>query len=247
MILFSDFDRTIFFHDDAERMKRNLDAIKKWRAAGNLCFVVSGRSLVSLKDVFPGCIEYFDGFILDNGSSIYDKNQNLLSSFPFTDEKIAEIFSTVEKNTKEFPKVVYSTIESEGFERPKDPTKIRLWFEELEETKKLFKIVEPINSNIYLVKQTKEPSYHKELQKFAAFLELTPEESGKNNAIKKVIEDNHFNLSEVICVGDSENDREMLEDFDGYMISESTLNDNGANFKKIDSVADLIEKEMERK
>ena len=68
MILFCDFDGTLFRRDIEGEFERNLEAIQRWRAAGNLFVMTTGRSPSSLGGVLPNYFDYFDYLIGDNGA-----------------------------------------------------------------------------------------------------------------------------------------------------------------------------------
>ena len=74
MILFCDFDGTLFRRDIEGEFERNLEAIQRWRAAGNLFVMTTGRSPSSLGGVLPNYFDYFDYLIGDNGAVCLTKD-----------------------------------------------------------------------------------------------------------------------------------------------------------------------------
>lgn len=80
MILASDYDGT--FHIGEEQTIKNVQAVKKWRAAGNQFGLVTGRSL---ETVSLPAEEYkipLDFMICTNGASIFGPNRRLLADTP---------------------------------------------------------------------------------------------------------------------------------------------------------------------
>lgn len=71
MILFSDFDRTLYFRDSDDSTMRNLRAVEEWRSAGNLFCVTTGRSYKSVTTQMPQIKKLCDYFIVDGGSCEY--------------------------------------------------------------------------------------------------------------------------------------------------------------------------------
>lgn len=69
MILVSDFDNTLYAHDDEAAFAKNLAAVRKFRERpGNEFVLASGRSLASLGRVLPDFANYMKYVILDNGA-----------------------------------------------------------------------------------------------------------------------------------------------------------------------------------
>ena len=68
MIIFADFDGTLYPHDDDQTVKANLAALKNWRAVGNKFCITTGRSIRSLIRQMPELQELSDYYIVDSGS-----------------------------------------------------------------------------------------------------------------------------------------------------------------------------------
>ena len=50
-ILGSDFDNTIFFLEDQEQTKKNIEAIRKFIEQGNIFCLITGRSFMDIENV----------------------------------------------------------------------------------------------------------------------------------------------------------------------------------------------------
>ena len=78
LALASDFDNTLYFMwEEAHFKDDDLEAIRKFREAGNLFGVCTGRSWRGITDVTDGVLD-LDFYILESGSLILDGNQNVL-------------------------------------------------------------------------------------------------------------------------------------------------------------------------
>ena len=88
MILFSDFDGTLYFKKDIEKTCTNFDAIQKWRA--KFC-ITTGRSYKSVSNEFPRIREICDYYIVDSGSIILSKSGDILKAFYFEPKVVSEI------------------------------------------------------------------------------------------------------------------------------------------------------------
>lgn len=68
MIVFSDFDNTLYLHSDEHEFLYNLEAIKKFRKRGNLFCLATGRNQASLGRAWADYSNYLDYIIFDNGA-----------------------------------------------------------------------------------------------------------------------------------------------------------------------------------
>ena len=67
MILFSDFDNTLFFGNDDRRTGDNVNAIKKWRSTNNQFCITTGCSYKSIIEQFPEILAYANGGYFPQG------------------------------------------------------------------------------------------------------------------------------------------------------------------------------------
>lgn len=75
-VLASDFDGTLFFKDETPTIrKKDIEAIKKFQAAGNKFGICTGRHLRGILDVTKNKID-FDFYILNSGCIILDHDCN---------------------------------------------------------------------------------------------------------------------------------------------------------------------------
>ncbi len=80
MILASDYDGT--FHTEKGQTARNVEAVKKWRAAGNRFGLVTGRSFEMAEAAVQEYEIPLDFMICTNGASIFSGDRTLLAGFP---------------------------------------------------------------------------------------------------------------------------------------------------------------------
>ena len=244
MILFSDFDKTLYFRDDDGRTIANIQAIEKWRATGNLFCITTGRSYESVTKQMPEIKDLCDCYIVDSGSIVLSKDGEVLNTFYFKPETIEGI-ANLSKTFSEVPALFYYTPNSEGLEyKTNGVTKLRLWFKNTsllhdinEEMIKQFPVFAVYNSD-YGVR----PSISG-LEDYRGFIEVIPLESGKSNAIKFLAQSKGFSLQEIVTIGDGLNDLEMVRDFDGFAIEGSKLS-SIIRSKTTPSLAELVESKL---
>ncbi len=239
MILVSDMDKTVFFPDDPIRTKHNVEAIAKWKEAGNTFIVATGRSIRSLNSI----VNTWGGLrpdycFCDGGLIIFDQNEQVVYANTFNDEEERRVLSGLDGTGLNFVNVFYAT-DSEGLEYRKKLTKIRFWFKELADARRALGVLCDRGLRAFICEDPG-TSFYEPLREYESFVEVIPFVGGKEVAIKKFIQ--LFKISEPLyVVGDSRNDESMLAEFNGYMIANSNLDQAGARFARTDSVADLIE------
>ena len=92
-ILFSDFDGTLFINGKVSDEDRA--AIRRWRAAGNLFAMASGRHLTPLKEHLEREQVEWDFMLCLNGAEAFDHEDNRLFEVPINIELLPELFHTI--------------------------------------------------------------------------------------------------------------------------------------------------------
>ena len=239
MILFSDFDNTLFFRDEPEKTERNLAAIKRWRAAGHQFCITTGRSYRSVTTDIPEIKNLSNFYILDHGSIIWNQDGALVHANCFSPQSVTEIVN-FSKALKEDIIVYYYTTDSEGFTHQTDNvTKLRIWVKDQSILDSVLEKMSIFPNSIY--KWFNAVSRHKQLEGYKSFLDIMPVDSGKAQAISFLTQAENVRPEDIITAGDDTNDYEMLEAFNGYMIDGSNLSKQHAPFKSTESLAALID------
>lgn len=89
MILASDYDGTFFVGE--EQTRKNVEAIRRWRAAGNQFGLVTGRSMEMLTWPMEKFDIPVDFLICINGSAIFRADGTLISDTPMAEERLEEL------------------------------------------------------------------------------------------------------------------------------------------------------------
>ncbi|MBR6961652.1 HAD family phosphatase [Candidatus Saccharibacteria bacterium] len=240
MIIFSDFDGTLFFRHDEEKTNRNVEALKRWRAAGNQFCVITGRGYASVMRQMPEIADLCDYYILNNGSVVLDGNGNLLTSFPFEPEIVSKLEQYAE-TLAEKPVLFYFTPNYEGFEPTRDgTTMVRFWFKDASLCAGVAKQITELFGTPAFV-QANAVSDRKELVGRTGFVEIISSNSDKSAAIHSLEESGHISRSDIITVGDGLNDRLMVVDYDGFAIEGSELSAMAPELRTTSSIASIVD------
>ena len=240
MILFSDFDKTLFFQDDEQKTRNNIESIKKWRSENNQFCITTGRSYKSVTKKFPEIVEVSDYYIVDSGSIILSKNGGVLGIFYFDPAIVAEIVD-FSKKISEVPVIYYFTPDSENADyKTENVTKLRLWFEDASLLANVAEQIERLFPVFAFKLDAGMPS-DKALAGKKGFVEIIPIGLGKSNAIKFLQREKMIPFEDIVVVGDGFNDYEMIHDFDGFAIDNSELANAYKELKTISSLSSLVE------
>ena len=71
-ILASDFDNTIYYLDDEEKNKKNIEAIKKFVSYGNIFCIITGRNYTDLKTYLNKYDIPYTYLICEDGAKIFN-------------------------------------------------------------------------------------------------------------------------------------------------------------------------------
>lgn len=242
MILFSDFDNTFFFRDDEEKTRRNIEAVKAWRADGNQFCITTGRSYRSVVEQLPEITSLSDYFIVDSGSIILASGAELIEAFYF-EPSVVERIINFSKQLPEAPVAYYYVpfSEDENYKTER-VTKLRLWFKDvslLESVKTQIQSNFPVCAFDLAFPANITPP-QPALAGTHGFIEIIPAGFGKSHAIKVLQSAENLQSSDIITVGDGFNDYEMIRDFNGYAIEGSVLAGSFPELKTAESVWALL-------
>ncbi len=211
--VYLDWDHTLYSHKQKTIPQSALDAIGNLREKGILVFLASGRHIRELDDMWDKELP-FDGFVTLSGQLNYDKDWNLLSSYPikgnmrqeaiqlFEQRKIPTVFlnekgyylNTVTSLVEKVQKDISSPVHPLGAFQGEEIYMVTVFAKEkdLEETKR--KLSEGRMSH-----------WHDYGWDFIA------REGGKEIGMIALEKRYGFTAEESMAFGDSDNDLEMLQ------------------------------------
>lgn len=215
-LLVCDFDRTFYRQDGA--FAENLAASQRWQDSGNMFVVVTGRNLSRLEEVFPDWKGKVDFLITDNGGAVFDRYGSLKLFGYFANGEIDKMLWLVGSDA--LPVYYYMDFFSTEILPYEVPLKIRLWYHD---AGRLWEHKRRLEGEVRVkVLPHPEPDVTPETGsgKFAGFLDVVPNDSGKEGALAKLCEVLKYEREEVIAVGDDLNDLEMLSRFPSYAMAD---------------------------
>ena len=217
-ILASDFDNTIYFPDNDELTKDNIESIKKFITKGNIFCVITGRNYTDLKVYLNKYNIPYSYLICEDGAKIFNNMDYCIDTTYLDEEMIDEI------------KCDYYL--DDGYNKTeylKDVVKIVVNCKDQKEKDRIVKIIkEKVDIHIYASR---------------THVNIINKIVNKKYALNKLIELEDLK-AKIYVIGDNDNDYEMLESFNGGVIKKHHKVLDGLNKKEYNTLGDYIEELM---
>lgn len=258
-IAFSDFDGTLYFHDEAIIPQINIEAVNKWRQQGNLFVLCSGRDVHSLMHEVNNQKLSYDFVICNNGGTIFYKNLKLIKSFPLNKIQLEKLVHS--DIAKESWHILFSSAEKMRTTINSPKSQLLKYFES--EKYKNQDIIQKISVEqalaemnviqISLAYETEEiaNNYAKRINSEfeGAFLanmnlnciDICAKGINKAQGVKELLnlqKDKYF--EQVLTIGDAQNDVPMIKEFEGYSLNSATMHAKNVATKLYDSVGEML-------
>lgn len=225
LVLCMDYDGGLVESGHPGVKRRNLQAIKKWRKAGNVFVLMTGRNISVLRQKFPQWAEEVDFMVTDGGGAIFKNNRKPLEVQPLDQGLVLCIERLAGMNVQP----AYYTVKGYGIDYPLklDLIKLRLWF--LTEKEALIakgKLEAHFDSRIQVLpwfRKGYSPLPGVDLSQFAGFLDIVSSGAGKQNAVKRIAKRLGVDSANIITVGNDYNDVAMLRAYQGYAVDGSDI------------------------
>lgn len=244
-IIGSDYDGTLN-HNGIDDKKRG--AIERWRAAGNVFAIVSGRGVADMSKIYAekefGC----DYFVADNGAVIMTPVGEVISEIRCDGGIAHHIIKKLFENGctrafahTEFPCGVYASeeddVEQGGFlfeNMPEIPwfTQISTFLPDFESAKRVTEIIrESFGDRVNPMQN-------------GTCIDIVRSDMNKAKGLYILAEHLGAEYGDIIAVGDNVNDRDMIAEFRSYAMENGVDSIKALADYVISDVTELIEKEM---
>lgn len=228
-LIVSDYDRTLYVNE--LDMIKNIDSINKFVKLGNLFVVATGRSFTNFKELINKYNIPLSYVILNHGAVILDKDLNIIQSTTIDKKDLLELVNYIKFNLNIKELVLYGKLEN-NVAINDDIVKIMIRFDSRSEVVQAYRKMYKLFSNkynIYLIN-----SKHNRI-------EFISKNIDKSIAIRKLIDIEELENEYVYTIGDSDNDLNMIKDFNGYGMKHSMKNIINVSNKLYESVSLLVE------
>ena len=226
-ILGSDFDNTIFFLDDHEQTKRNIDAINNFRQQGNIFCLITGRTYKETKDIVKKLNLTFDYLVCGDGAMIFNKELECIKLNMLDQDVALKVLKILNDNE-------YEPYIENGYEITDTVVNcIKISAEYSKDKEDAERVVKILNEtlNVY--------AYASRVH-----INVNNPNNNKKQAIIDLAKIINISPSEFNVIGDSINDYEMIEEYNGAVVKNYNKQLQNLNPKVYDSVASYIEELM---
>ena len=233
--VFFDVDGTLLSHTLSDVPKSTRNALKKLRRRGVVTVIATARHMIDL-DKMPVKDMKFDGYITLNGQLTFDSNKKVYSCIPIDKgemEILAHIFKArkipfaLVSETGDYINYVNDTVVSAQAQFNSDIPSIGEY--KGEEIYQIMAFVSDHEKQLLddLLDECSITTWSD------TGIDIIPREGGKTAGIRKFLEDNGLDPSQIMAFGDGENDIEMLQ-FAGIGVA------MGNGGEKVKAAADYV-------
>lgn len=220
-ILASDFDNTIYI-SDKKKFQKNIEFIHHFKEKQNLFIIITGRQY---SDILPLLKMYnipYDYLICGDGASVYNEENQLIKEILLDIEEINKIIKYAKQ--LELP---FFLDDGKSFGSSKDKcVKVAIPLSNSEKNKKMIDYLNKLDLHVYLSEN---------------WINITDKNANKYDAIKWILSYLKTDEDSIYCIGDGINDKEMLKQFNGVLVSDHHESLAGLNLKKHDHFYQYIE------
>lgn len=223
-ILGSDFDNTLYFLDDEEKTRKNIEAVKRFIAKGNIFCIITGRTYLEIKEDLIKLGLPYTYLVCADGALIFDSTDYCLKKINLDRE-------VVEKTVKILKENGYDPYLEDGYNittNPDDCIKVSsLYATTKEDGIRVAKLISK-ELNVYTYASRKHVNVNNPL-------------NDKKQAIIRLAEVASLNPTKFHVIGDDINDYEMLEAFDAATVERHNPMLDKLNLPVYKTLADYID------
>lgn len=257
-IAVSDFDGTMYFHQQDAIPQINLEAVAKWRAEGNIFVFCSGRDMRSLIYEISNHNLVYDYIICNNGGTIFDDKLNVLKAYPLDSQAWHDLVKS--DIAKQSWHIMYSCVDKmrttiqhyrspllNYFEAPKYKHQQIIKRMSINQA---IKELQPVQISLaYDSEQTArfylEQIEHGFNQAFSAnlnlnYIDVCSRGVTKAQGIDDLLALKNWQNKKVLTIGDGQNDVPMLKEFNGFSLTTATVEAKAAANKLYDSLGAML-------
>lgn len=206
----TDYDETLYVDDN--QIKNTMKKIKKLKENGFMIVIATGRSYPSIHNQVSIHNVYYDYLICADGSIIYDKDNNVLETYPLN-KKIVEPYVKFYQNI-DYEEIQFSYPEGySNIYKDGNLIGINICIATDKFTDEL------VNKFLLMSKDFPEYNFLNYKHPNHSYLCVKPKGISKSSGINYLKELLNVNYEDIYVIGDSSNDYEMIRDFNGSCVS----------------------------
>ena len=227
-IIASDFDNTIYYEGKEDINKKNIEAIRKFIAEGNIFIIITGRNYTRLKKTLNENNIPYTYLVCEDGAKIFNSTDYCIDSTFLDEEEIVKVKKVLEELNVDY----YLDDGYNETEYHPDCVKIVVRTSSLDEKEKIINaIYDKINVHIYASRN---------------HVNIIHKTVNKEYALRRMFRIEELDISKLHVVGDDLNDYEMLKAFDGAIMKEHNPLLDDLKKEEYETLSDYIEEVLKR-
>lgn len=243
-ILASDYDGTLRRNEKVAF--EDINSIKLWQESGNLFGIVTGRHTVSILGEIHNNNIPFDFIISAAGAVILDKNENYIFEKQVKKKTVLPLYEITRKMRGKYfcaslfnERIWYGTgklksFRGNSFQNPESVSEITSFHEvgtrfgtELQARRYIKKVLEQLGNEV-------------NPQQNGKCVDISAKSTCKVDTLYRLLDIYSAKKEDLITVGDSHNDIEMVTEFNGYAIKSGKRALLKAATKSAEGIAEII-------
>ena len=228
-IIASDFDNTIYYLKEDKRHylnEGNVETINNYINQGNIFIIITGRNYSDLKVLLNELGLKYSYLVCLDGAKIFINVDYCIETKlmnPNEIIKIKEVLNNI--GCKYYLDDGYNKTENIN-----DTVKVVVETENDEEKERILnEIKKEVNTHVY------KSRYH---------VNLIDKSVNKRDALKILFNLEGLDYNKLICIGDNDNDHEMLKEFNSVVMKEHNKKLDELNLKEYETIKEFIEELM---
>ncbi len=220
-ILASDFDNTLFVSNQ-DAFHKNIQAIKKFIAYGNIFCIITGRNYSYLKQELNKYNIPYSYLICADGAKIFNNMDYCIDTYLLSEKKINLVIPLFEKyNCKYYLDDGYNETTNKN-----DCIKVVGVFDNQKQAEQLNADINSLDVYSYISTE---------------HINVVDKSVNKLNSLKRLCNLEQLPLSNLYVIGDEINDYNMLKNFKGALMKNHNPILDDLNKKEYDNLSDYIE------
>lgn len=234
----TDYDNTLYVNDD--EIKVAIKELEKIRKKDYKVVISTGRSIPSIKkEVIKHNIP-FDYLSCADGSLIYDNNFNLIKEHHMDKEIIKEIPALIKNITYEEIQYSYDTGYENYLDLSKNISSINIVIFENCYNKEMQKRWKDLQERFPTYNYLNYKHFYSVTKSYIYYLCIKHKDVSKSKGIEFLANYLNIDKKNIFVIGDSDNDYEMIRDFNGVCVEGSTDNIKSVSKKVYEKISDYL-------
>lgn len=219
-IIASDFDDTLYLKDDISKTKENIESINEFINKGNIFIIITGRSYSNIKVLLKELNIPYSYLICEDGAKIFNNMDYCIDTTYMKEIDINKIIPLIEKEDYYL---------DDGYNETNnlnDTVKVVVRCKDKVKANNLINLInKEVDTYIYASNE---------------HINIIDKSINKQKGLEKLFYIEDFDFNNLYVIGDNDNDLEMIEKYNGGIISNHSKSLDILHKKEFDTLKDFI-------